>query len=56
MHGSTDDYKFTAIFERNGRITGVLGFNMARRVIQYRRMIAERSSFDAALDFASANP
>ena len=56
VHGSPDDYKFTAIFERNGRISGVLGFNMARRVIQYRRMIAEHETFDAALDFAAANP
>ena len=56
VHGRPDDYKFTAIFERNGRISGVLGFNMARRVIQYRRMIAERSSFDAALAFGAANP
>ncbi len=56
VHGSPDDYKFTAIFERNGRISGVLGFNMARRVIQYRRMIVDGSSFDAALAFAAANP
>ncbi len=56
VHGSPDDYKFTAIFERNGRVSGALGFNMARRVIQYRRMIAERATFDAALAFAAANP
>ena len=56
VHGSPDDYKFTAIFERNGRISGVLGFNMARRVIQYRRLIVDGSSFDAALAFAAANP
>ncbi len=56
VHGNPDDYKFTAIFERNGRISGVLGFNMARRVMQYRRMIAERSSFDDALAFAATNP
>ncbi len=56
VHGAVDQYRFTAIFERNGRISGVLGFNMARRVIQYRRMIAERGSFAAALAFASENP
>lgn len=56
VHGDVDEYRFTAIFERDGRISGVLGFNMARRVIQYRRMIADRSSFDAALAFASENP
>ena len=56
VHSNPDDYKFTAIFERNERISGVLGFNMARRVIQYRRMIAERVTFASALDFAAANP
>ena len=56
VHGTPDDYKFIAIFERNGRISGVLGFNMARRVIQYRRMIAERATFASALDSAAANP
>lgn len=56
VHGDPEDYKFTAIFERNERISGVLGFNMARRVIGYRRMIAERVTFASALDFAAANP
>jgi len=53
-HGSLDADRFVAIFERGGRISGVLGFSEARRVMQYRRMIAERASFDAALDFAAA--
>ena len=56
VHGALDEFRFTAIFERAGRISGVLGFTMARRVIQYRRMIAERASFTDALAFAAENP
>ena len=54
VHGSLDDARFVAIFERGGRISGVLGFSEPRRVMQYRRMIADRATFDAALDFAAA--
>jgi NADPH-dependent 2,4-dienoyl-CoA reductase/sulfur reductase-like enzyme len=56
VSGSTDEDRFVAIFERAGRISGVLGFSQPRRVIQYRRMIAERASFADALAFAAENP
>jgi NADPH-dependent 2,4-dienoyl-CoA reductase/sulfur reductase-like enzyme len=54
VHGSLDDSRFVAIFERGGRISGVLGFSQARRVMQYRRMIADQATFDTALEFAAA--
>jgi NADPH-dependent 2,4-dienoyl-CoA reductase/sulfur reductase-like enzyme len=54
VHGSLDDQRFVAIFERGGRVSGVLGFSEPRRVMQYRRMVAERATFDAALEFAAA--
>lgn len=54
VHGTLDDERFVVVFERRGLISGVLGFSEARRVMQYRRMIAERSTFDAALEFAAA--
>jgi NADPH-dependent 2,4-dienoyl-CoA reductase/sulfur reductase-like enzyme len=47
--GSVEDRKFTAIYGRNGRIVGCLGFTMPRKVMQYRRMIAARASWDDAL-------
>ncbi len=53
--GTTADRRFVALFERGGRISGVLGFSQPRRVIQYRKMIAERASFADALAFANAN-
>lgn len=55
VSGSLDDNRFVTIFERAGRISGVLGFSEPRRVMQYRRMIVERGSFEAALEFAAAN-
>ncbi len=46
VHGTLESRRFVAIFERAGRISGVLGFSEPRRVMQYRRMVAERQSFD----------
>ena len=43
VHGTADDDRFVAIFERHGRISGVLGFSQPRRVIQYRKLIADRA-------------
>jgi NADPH-dependent 2,4-dienoyl-CoA reductase/sulfur reductase-like enzyme len=56
VHGTADDDRFVAIFERHGRISGVLGFSQPRRVIQYRKLIADLASFDEALAFAAVNP
>ncbi len=54
VSGTLESRRFVAIFERGGRISGVLGFSEPRRVMQYRRLVAERASFDAALEFAAA--
>ena len=56
VSGSTGDDRFVAIFEREGRVSGVLGFSQPRRVMQYRRLIADRASFGDALAFAAENP
>jgi NADPH-dependent 2,4-dienoyl-CoA reductase/sulfur reductase-like enzyme len=53
VSGSFAERRFVAIFERGGRISGVLGFSQPRLVMQYRRMVSERASFDAALEFAA---
>jgi NADPH-dependent 2,4-dienoyl-CoA reductase/sulfur reductase-like enzyme len=53
-HGSLDERRFVALFGRRGRLVGALGFNRPRQVMQYRRMIAERQSFDDALAHAAA--
>ena len=54
VHGSLEDRRFVAVFGRNGRIVGTLGFSMPAKLMQYRRMIAERASFDDALAHARA--
>jgi NADPH-dependent 2,4-dienoyl-CoA reductase/sulfur reductase-like enzyme len=54
VHGTPESGRFVAVFERSGRLSGVLGFAEPRRVMQYRRMIAERAPFSAALEFAAA--
>jgi NADPH-dependent 2,4-dienoyl-CoA reductase/sulfur reductase-like enzyme len=52
-HGTLDDRQFVALFGRNGRLMGALGFNRARFVMQYRRIIAERGSWEDALQHAN---
>jgi NADPH-dependent 2,4-dienoyl-CoA reductase/sulfur reductase-like enzyme len=52
-HGSLADRKFVAIFGRAGRLVGALGFSSPRLVMQYRRLIAERASWDDAMTFAA---
>jgi 3-phenylpropionate/trans-cinnamate dioxygenase ferredoxin reductase subunit len=53
-HGSLDERQFVALFGRGGRLLGALGFNRPRFVMQYRRMIAERGSWDDALAHAAS--
>jgi 3-phenylpropionate/trans-cinnamate dioxygenase ferredoxin reductase subunit len=48
-HGSIEERQFVGLFGRNGRVVGALGFNRARHVMQYRRLIAARASWDDAL-------
>ncbi len=48
-HSGTDDARLVAIFERHGRISGVIGFSEPRRVMQYRRLIGAGTPFDEAL-------
>lgn len=54
VKGAVEDRKFVAIYGRDGRIVGCLGFSMPRWVMQYRRLIAERATWDEALALAAA--
>jgi len=51
-HGSYAERQFVSLFGRAGRLIGALGFNRPRQVMQYRKLIAERASWDAALAVA----
>lgn len=49
VDGSIDERRFVAAVGRNGRLVGAVAFNRPRVLMQYRRLIAERGSFDDAL-------
>jgi NADPH-dependent 2,4-dienoyl-CoA reductase/sulfur reductase-like enzyme len=53
-HGSIEELQFVGLFGRAGRIVGALGFSRARHIMQYRRLIAERASWEDALAKAAA--
>jgi NADPH-dependent 2,4-dienoyl-CoA reductase/sulfur reductase-like enzyme len=47
--GSVAERRFTALFGRAGRLRGVLGLNMPRHVMPFRRPLLEAISWDEAL-------
>ncbi len=49
VHGEVEARRFVALYGRAGRLVGALGFNRARYLMQYRRAIRERASFDEAV-------
>jgi NADPH-dependent 2,4-dienoyl-CoA reductase/sulfur reductase-like enzyme len=51
--GSLDEHRFVALFGRGGRLVGALGFSRPRLVMQYRKLIADRVSWDDALAHAA---
>ncbi|HEY3670462.1 MAG TPA: FAD-dependent oxidoreductase [Acidimicrobiia bacterium] len=55
VHGTLEERRFVAVFGRAGRLVGALGFSMPAKVMQYRKMIEERASFDDALERARAS-
>ena len=52
-HGTLEERQFVALFGVGGRLVGALGFNRPRFVMQYRRLIAERGTWDDALQLAN---
>jgi NADPH-dependent 2,4-dienoyl-CoA reductase/sulfur reductase-like enzyme len=52
VHGALSDRRFTAILGREDRLVGALGFSMPAKVMQYRRMIDEGTSYSDALAWA----
>jgi 3-phenylpropionate/trans-cinnamate dioxygenase ferredoxin reductase subunit len=47
-HGALEERRFVALFGRGGRLVGALGFSRPRQVMQYRRMVEQRATFDDA--------
>jgi 3-phenylpropionate/trans-cinnamate dioxygenase ferredoxin reductase component len=54
VYGSLEERRFVSVFGRNGRLVGALGFSMPAKVMQYRKMIEERATFEDALERARA--
>lgn len=52
--GSVEDRQFAALYGRQGRLRGVLGLNMPRHVMPFRKPLMESISWDDALALASA--
>jgi 3-phenylpropionate/trans-cinnamate dioxygenase ferredoxin reductase subunit len=52
VHGSTDERRFVALYGRDGRVTGVLGFNRPRHVMQLRQLVSDLAPWEDAVAFA----
>ncbi|CAB4570823.1 unannotated protein [freshwater metagenome] len=53
VHGSTDEFRFVALYGDGDRLTGVLGMNRPRHVIQLRALFEEGASFSEACERAA---
>ncbi len=47
--GSVEEHRFTALYGRNGTVTGAFAMNMPARVVKYRQAIAAGLRWDDAL-------
>ncbi len=52
VHGTTEERRFVALYGRDDRVTGVLGFNRPRHVMQLRQLVDDRASWAEGLEFA----
>src|SRR5581483_5962665 len=52
VDGSVEERRFVAAVGGGGRLVGAVAFNRPRVLMQYRKLIAERASFDDAIAFA----
>jgi 3-phenylpropionate/trans-cinnamate dioxygenase ferredoxin reductase subunit len=48
--GSVEERRFAAVYERDGRVVGVLGVNRPRQVVLGRGLIAQRASATEAIE------
>jgi hypothetical protein len=50
VEGSTEEFRFVALYGSGDRLTGVLGMNRPRHVVQMRMAMEEGITFPAALE------
>jgi 3-phenylpropionate/trans-cinnamate dioxygenase ferredoxin reductase component len=53
VHGSTDEFRFVALYGDGDRLTGVLGMNRPRHVVQLRALFEDGASFSEACERAA---
>ena len=53
--GSVAERQFAALYGRAGRLTGVLGVNMPRSVMPFRKHLLDRVDFATAIEIATAS-
>lgn len=53
VHGSTEEFRFVALYGDGDRFTGVLGMNRPRHVIQLRALLEDGASFSEARERAA---
>ncbi|MDA8370857.1 MAG: FAD-dependent oxidoreductase [Nocardiopsaceae bacterium] len=56
VHGSAEDRKFVAFLGRAGLLTGVLGLRSTPKVMRYRPLLAETTTWEEALAAAGVTP
>lgn len=54
VHGSTEEFRFVALYGDGDRLTGVLGMNRPRHVVQLRAIFEEGATFSQACERAAA--
>jgi NADPH-dependent 2,4-dienoyl-CoA reductase/sulfur reductase-like enzyme len=52
VHGSVAEERFVALYGRGDRFRGAFGFNTPKLVLPFRKLLANRASWDDALAFA----
>jgi NADPH-dependent 2,4-dienoyl-CoA reductase/sulfur reductase-like enzyme len=50
VHGDVEEFRFVAVYGRDGRFTGVLGMNRPRHVIQLRALLEEGADLATAVE------
>jgi NADPH-dependent 2,4-dienoyl-CoA reductase/sulfur reductase-like enzyme len=45
VEGSVEELKFVAVYGREGRTVGAIGFSLPRKLMQYRQLIGDRAPF-----------
>ena len=51
--GSIEERSFLALYGRDGRLHGVLGMNLPRLVMKFRPLLAQRATWQTAVDLAA---